>query len=42
MKIFAEIQDQNLLQAALLKAGSTLSETFRRNLSAEIYDKYSW
>ena len=42
MKIFAKIQDQNVLQAAHFKAGSPLSETFRRNLSAEIYHKYSW
>ena len=42
MKIFAEVQDQNLLHATLLKAGSLLSEMFRRNLSTEIYHEYGW
>ena len=40
--MFAEVHDQNLLHATLLKVVLLLSEEFHCSISAEIYYEYNW
>ena len=40
--MFAEVHDQNLLHATLLKVVLLSSEEFHCSISAEIYYEYNW
>ena len=42
MKAFAEVHDQNLHQATLLKAVFPFSDEFQCGFFAKIYYEYSW